>query len=321
MPIQAEKRTQGPSSSLGELVSIGIPCYNRAKGLDSALRCLTAQTHRNLEIIISDNSSTDPEVIKVIKRWEAADHRIRAFRQHHNLGPIENFRFVLGKAQGEYFMWAADDDEYSQDLVDNTYKFLAANKNYAAVSMEAQYVTEQGPMPFVAEGEPFYHFQSSSSFQRVIHMLKYNYGNLFYGLYRKDFITQAARHFATNEIPFFVKVSEAGNWKVLPDIKVFKKTSAGVYWQVVWENQGGKLTNTKYSWKYLIHLSGMWRYHQTAGLQIMKALQESNLNKKDITKLKIYAWLTLINHFLCFVSLRKKPKYQNRKTCKTQKII
>ena len=321
MPTQTEKRNKGPHSSLGELVSIGIPCFNRAKGLDSALRCLTAQTHRNLEIIISDNSSTDPEVIKVIKRWEAADHRIRAFRQHHNLGPIENFRFVLGRAQGEYFMWAADDDEYSQDLVGNTYKFLAENKNYVAVSMEAQYITEQGSMPFVAEGEPFYHFQSSSSFQRVFHMLKYNYGNLFYGLYRKESITQAARHFATNEIPFFVKVSEAGNWKVLPDIKVSKKTSAGVYRQVVWENQGGKLTTAKYSWKYLIHLSKMWKYHQTTGLQIMKALQDSNFNKKDLIKLVVFTWLTLICHFYNFVSLKKKPKYPKRKACKAPKEI
>lgn len=308
MPIPAGKPTHGAPPSLGELVSIGIPCYNRAKGLNSTLQCFTSQSYKVLEIIISDNASPDPEVEKIINQWKAKDHRIRAFRQDSNIGPIKNFRFVLDQAQGEYFMWAADDDEYSPDLVESAVTFLVKNKAFVAVSMEAQYITERGPMPFVAEGKPFYHYQSSSSFRRVFHMLKYNYGNLFYGLYRRESITQAAHHFATNEIPFFISVSEAGNWKVLPDIKVFKKTSESVYEQVVWENQGGKLPKAKYSWNYIIHLFRMWKYHQIAGLQIMKALQGSGFDGQDKIRLIGFSWLSLVSHFLAFVTMQKKPK-------------
>lgn len=308
MPNQAGKKLITSPHSIQGLVSIGVPCFNRAHGLDAALQCLTSQSYGELEIILSDNSSTDPAVEKVITKWKKADQRIRAFRQANNIGPIENFQFVLEKAAGEYFMWAADDDEYSRDLVEKAHRFLAQNKTYAAVSMEAQYITELGPMPFVAEGKPFYHFHEACGFQRVLHMLKYNYGNLFYGLYRRDFIQRAARHFATNEIAFFVAVSELGNWKVIPEIKVFKKTTASVYEQVVWENRGGKLPNAKYSWKYIISLIKMWKYHQVAGLQIMKALEESAFDKQDKIRLIAFSWFSLMRHFLAFVKLQKKPK-------------
>lgn len=41
------------------LVSIGIPTYNRASTLRRTLESVIAQDYANLEIIISDNASTD----------------------------------------------------------------------------------------------------------------------------------------------------------------------------------------------------------------------------------------------------------------------
>src|SRR5262249_51877158 len=48
------------------LVSVGVPVYNGAAELRRALDTLVAQTHRNLEIVISDNASTDatPEICR-----------------------------------------------------------------------------------------------------------------------------------------------------------------------------------------------------------------------------------------------------------------
>ena len=39
------------------LVTVGIPTYNRPKGLERTLQCILNQTYANLEIIISDNCS------------------------------------------------------------------------------------------------------------------------------------------------------------------------------------------------------------------------------------------------------------------------
>lgn len=104
------------------LVSVGIPTYNRPDGLRKTLECITQQTYANLEIIVSDNCSPNLEVSRVIQSFAEADHRIKHFRQSENVGASNNFKFVLEKSSGEYFMWAADDDEwdktYIQKLID-----------------------------------------------------------------------------------------------------------------------------------------------------------------------------------------------------------
>jgi len=51
------------------LVTIGIPTYNRADGfLKQAIKSAASQTYTNLEIVISDNASTD-HTEKVVKNF------------------------------------------------------------------------------------------------------------------------------------------------------------------------------------------------------------------------------------------------------------
>jgi glycosyltransferase involved in cell wall biosynthesis len=100
------------------LVSVGIPTFNRPEGLRHTLCQILAQTHRNLEVIVSDNASPDPQVEQVVREIAERDERVRYVRQPHNIGPMANFQFVLRHATGDYFMWAADDDEWSTFFVE-----------------------------------------------------------------------------------------------------------------------------------------------------------------------------------------------------------
>ena len=91
------------------LVSIGVPVFNGEKGLAKALDSLLEQDYDKLEIIISDNASTDRTEALCLEYAEK-DQRIRYVRQTENIGGVYNFKFVLDEAVGEYFMWAAHDD-------------------------------------------------------------------------------------------------------------------------------------------------------------------------------------------------------------------
>jgi glycosyltransferase involved in cell wall biosynthesis len=102
-----------------KLVTIGMPIYNRPDSLKIALDSILAQTYQNLEIIISDNCSTQSNVEKIVKEMMVHDKRIKYYRQDKNIGPELNFRFVLERAEGEYFMWAADDDVRNKNCVES----------------------------------------------------------------------------------------------------------------------------------------------------------------------------------------------------------
>lgn len=100
------------------LVSVGIPTYNRPAGLRHTLECITGQTYRNLEIIVSDNCSPGLETEAVVREFMAKDPRVQCYRQEVNRGPTQNIEFVIGKSTGEYFMCAADDDSWKDIYIE-----------------------------------------------------------------------------------------------------------------------------------------------------------------------------------------------------------
>jgi glycosyltransferase involved in cell wall biosynthesis len=102
-------------SSPHPLVTIGITTYNRADYLKQALQSATAQTYPNLEVIVSDNCSTDTTGA-VIEGF--ADPRIRYVRQAVNIGPQNNYNFCLSQARGAYFLLLHDDDLIDPDFID-----------------------------------------------------------------------------------------------------------------------------------------------------------------------------------------------------------
>ena len=93
------------------LVSIGLPVRNGAGTLVRALDKLLGQTYSNIEVLISDNASTDA-TREICLAYSARDPRIEYTRQEQDVGVIANFNDVLSRARGPYFMWAAHDDTW-----------------------------------------------------------------------------------------------------------------------------------------------------------------------------------------------------------------
>lgn len=110
------------------LVSIGLPTYNRADDVKVCLANLTSLDYKNIEIIISDNHSTDATA-QVCKAYVRKDKRIRYFRQKTNRGVIKNSLFVIKKAKGKYFIWTSDDDRRDRKYLSETIPLLEKNSN------------------------------------------------------------------------------------------------------------------------------------------------------------------------------------------------
>jgi glycosyltransferase involved in cell wall biosynthesis len=129
-----------PDNAANPLVTIGIPTYNRAgrylrKVIDRSL----GQTYRNVEVIVSDNCSSDqtPELVRSI-----ADPRLRYFRHETNIGPNNNFNYCLHQAKGEYFLLFHDDDMIDEDFVETCISSLKPGETVGAIITGVRLVDE-----------------------------------------------------------------------------------------------------------------------------------------------------------------------------------
>ena len=117
---------QNSNESKGPLVSIGVPIFNEEKFLEQSLGALEQQTYGNIEILISDNGSTD-NTETICRSHLARDQRIIYHRFDSNIGPVANFEYVFKKANGKYFMWAAGHDLWASNYISECVNLLEKN--------------------------------------------------------------------------------------------------------------------------------------------------------------------------------------------------
>ena len=109
-------------------ISVGIPTYNRRDKLKKAIDSILSQDYDNIEIIVSDNASTDGTE-ELMRQYEP-DSRIIYIRNKENLGPVANGKQVHLKATGEYCMILCDDDiVVGKTFFSKAIKLMEENKN------------------------------------------------------------------------------------------------------------------------------------------------------------------------------------------------
>ncbi len=163
------------------LVTIGLPTYNRPNGLQKCLESISRQTYSNLEIIVSDNCSTDAAVQQTIQTYTAKDSRIKHFRQPVNIGLEENFNFVYAKARADYFIWMSDDDHFEENYIAECVKYLENNPDHILCSGVAKYYSGND---FLFD-EKMFKVDQSSAFKRIFtYFSKAGKNGNFYGVFR-----------------------------------------------------------------------------------------------------------------------------------------
>jgi glycosyltransferase involved in cell wall biosynthesis len=89
-------------------VSIVITCFNRENYIADAINSALMQTYTNIEVIVSDNNSTDKSFC-VIKKYEK-DHRVIINQNSTNIGALENFKKASELASGDFITFISSDD-------------------------------------------------------------------------------------------------------------------------------------------------------------------------------------------------------------------
>ena len=182
---------------------------------------------------------------KKCEEYAKRDKKIKYIRQKENMGATNNFKFVLEQATGEYFMWAACDDRWAAKFISHLMSILENHQHVVLAACEAQYVLESGKkLPFFFEGT-YYHdnFSQQKLCSRFKAIVKNNYGNLIYGVYRRhalfdrDGISVLTKLKANtmNEIPIFLNVTVAGSITVSKEVMFYKTTNLNTYTGAAYE--------------------------------------------------------------------------------------
>lgn len=98
------------------LVSIIVPVFNVEKYLPKCIESLLRQTYTNLEIILSDDGSTDESSL-ICDRYAVYDSRIKVI--HKENGGLSDARNAgLGILTGEYVTFVDSDDYLEKDAIE-----------------------------------------------------------------------------------------------------------------------------------------------------------------------------------------------------------
>jgi glycosyltransferase involved in cell wall biosynthesis len=167
------------------LVSIGLPTYNRATHLERAIASVLAQTHRQIELIVSDNASSDGTE-RLCREWSRRDNRLRYVRQPENLGPTANFHEVLAPARGQHFMWLSDDDWLDANYVSECLSALASDPKTSIAAGRCFHYDSAGRL--LKEDVATNLRQPDVAERIVAYFTHVNYNSIFYGLMRTELV-------------------------------------------------------------------------------------------------------------------------------------
>ena len=107
-----------------DLVSVIMPTYNAGRFLSGSIDSILAQTYHHLELIITDDGSSDEKTINTLRDYAAKDERVKvAFLQKNN-GPGFARNEGIERAQGRYIAFCDSDDRWFPEKLEKQLKLM-----------------------------------------------------------------------------------------------------------------------------------------------------------------------------------------------------
>lgn len=118
---------------MDDLVSICIPTFNGEKYLQEALDSVKAQTYKNIEVVISDDRSSD-NTLNICEKFKAEVSFPVSIFSHVPDGIGANWNNSINKARGKYIKILFQDDVLEANCIEEMLNCLLKNKLDIVVS-------------------------------------------------------------------------------------------------------------------------------------------------------------------------------------------
>jgi glycosyltransferase involved in cell wall biosynthesis len=212
------------------LVSIGLPVYNGGQRIEEVVWSVLAQDHGRIELVISDNASTD-DTEEVCRALVRADSRVVYHRQPRNVGLLNNFVTAIRVANGTFFRWIGDDDWMAPDYVSRCLEVFAEDERRVLVTTQLAYTGPDGLTRHDA-GYDGVKLASPDPIVRFTEMLRLlNASSLLvdplYAMVRRAPVASIRRRNMMREDEIFAcKLALLGPWGHVPEILAHRNTRA-----------------------------------------------------------------------------------------------
>lgn len=97
-------------------LSVALPVYNGADYIAEAIDSVLAQTHRNFELIVSDNNSADG-TSEIVAAYAARDSRVKHHRSDTLLPQADNINRAVALSSGVWVKLLCHDDVMQPDCL------------------------------------------------------------------------------------------------------------------------------------------------------------------------------------------------------------
>ncbi len=203
------------------LVTVGVPVYNGGEHLRLTLNSLLEQDYPRLEILISDNASTD-ETAEIARDYARTYPNITYHRHPENLGSAVNFTTLTEMARGKYFMWAATHDKWTNSIVSRAVQVMEKDPD-VQVSYAVPYWLTAGGEEIPIDTTLIDTRSSSKVARFVITIWGLTACPQIYGVHRLESIRQMmpCRKMFGPDTYILARLSCKGSFAVLHDEKFF----------------------------------------------------------------------------------------------------
>jgi len=140
------------------ILSICIPVFNREKYIGHLLDKLLTQDNQNIEVVISDNASTDG-TLTICKKFDNKFKNFKLFESTKNNGADWNYSNVAKIATGKYIWFMGSDENIANQSIE---KIISCLKYNFDIVMLSHYICDINLIPY-----------------KVNHLLKNNSKNTF----------------------------------------------------------------------------------------------------------------------------------------------
>lgn len=126
---------------MDKLVSVCVPVYNGEKYIKDTLTMILNQEYANIEVIVSDNNSTDGTLNAIA---DICDERVKVITNDVNVGMGANWNKLLDEATGEYIIIVCSDDFIMPGAIKEKAQILEQNENVCLVFSSSYVMSSVG---------------------------------------------------------------------------------------------------------------------------------------------------------------------------------